>query len=90
VSGNVTVTASRDPEDDKFLEAAVEGKARHVVTRDKDWLELKTYRGIESALKPNAVAEPNITAANQHEAKDMAIPSVIQRRVKMHPVENQQ
>ena len=46
VSGNVTVKASRDPEDDKFLAAAVEGKARYVVTGDKDLLDIKTYRGI--------------------------------------------
>ena len=46
VSGNVKVKASRDPADDKFLAAAVDGKARYVVTGDKDLLELKSYRRV--------------------------------------------
>jgi putative PIN family toxin of toxin-antitoxin system len=45
VPGKVRITASRDPEDDKFLAAAVEGKAAYVVTGDKDLLSLKHYRG---------------------------------------------
>ncbi len=47
VSGERHVRASRDPEDDKFLAAAVEGRAQYVVTGDRDLLELETYRGIE-------------------------------------------
>jgi putative PIN family toxin of toxin-antitoxin system len=43
VSGRVTVTASRDPDDDKFVSAAVEAGAEYVVTGDKDLLELKRY-----------------------------------------------
>ncbi len=46
VPGRVRVKASRDPDDDKFLEAAIEGQAQYVVTGDKDLLGLKTYRGI--------------------------------------------
>jgi putative PIN family toxin of toxin-antitoxin system len=46
VSGRVAVKASRDPEDDKFLGAAVEGRARYVVSGDQDLLEMKAYRGI--------------------------------------------
>ncbi|MFQ5840582.1 MAG: putative toxin-antitoxin system toxin component, PIN family [Candidatus Methylomirabilales bacterium] len=46
VSGRVRVAASRDPEDNKFLAAAIEGQARHVVTGDKDLLAVQTYRGI--------------------------------------------
>ena len=35
VSGRVTVKISRDPEDDEFLAAAIEGGAHYVVTGDK-------------------------------------------------------
>jgi len=46
VPGRVAVRASRDPDDDKFLAAAVEGRARYVVSGDRDLLTLKNYRGI--------------------------------------------
>ncbi|WP_337287892.1 putative toxin-antitoxin system toxin component, PIN family [Candidatus Methylomirabilis sp.] len=36
----------RDPEDNKFLECTVAGRAEHLVTGDQDLLELETYRGI--------------------------------------------
>jgi putative PIN family toxin of toxin-antitoxin system len=38
--------ASRDPEDDKFLEVAVNGRAEVLVTGDKDLLALGTFRGV--------------------------------------------
>lgn len=40
------VRASRDPKDDKFLDAAVNGRADVIVTGDKDLLDLNPYRGI--------------------------------------------
>ena len=40
------VRACRDPHDDKFLEAAVNGRADMLVTGDKDLLELHPFRGI--------------------------------------------
>lgn len=46
VSGRVTVKVSRDPEDDKFLAAAIEGQAQYVVSGDRDLLDVKVYRGI--------------------------------------------
>lgn len=46
VAGRVRVRVSRDPDDDKFLEAAIEGQARYVVTGHKDLLGLKVYRDI--------------------------------------------
>jgi putative PIN family toxin of toxin-antitoxin system len=46
VPGTMTVTACRDPDDDKFLAAGLEGKAEYVVTGDKDLLALKAYRGL--------------------------------------------
>lgn len=35
-----------DPDDDRFLEAAIEGRAQYVVTGDKDLLKLKKYRAV--------------------------------------------
>ncbi len=46
VPGKVRVEVSRDPEDNKFLEAAIEARAQYVVTGDKDLLDLKTYRHV--------------------------------------------
>ena len=40
------IRASRDPKDDKFLEAAVNGRADVLVTGDKDLLKLHPFRGI--------------------------------------------
>lgn len=41
-----TIRASRDSKDDKFLEAAVNGRADVIVTGDKDLLDLSPFRGI--------------------------------------------
>jgi putative PIN family toxin of toxin-antitoxin system len=38
--------ASRDPKHDKFLEAAVNGRADVIATGDKDLLDLNPFRGI--------------------------------------------
>jgi putative PIN family toxin of toxin-antitoxin system len=51
VPGTPGVRASRDPEDDKFLAAAVQAHARYVVTGDKDLLDLKVHRGVR-IVKP--------------------------------------
>jgi putative PIN family toxin of toxin-antitoxin system len=40
------VAACRDPDDDKFLELAVNGKADVIVSGDADLLTLDTFRGI--------------------------------------------
>jgi uncharacterized protein len=37
----------RDPDDNMVLECAIEGKARFIVTGDKDLLVMKTFRGIQ-------------------------------------------
>ena len=42
-----TITACRDPKDDKLLELAVSGKAEFLVTGDKDLLVLNPFRGVE-------------------------------------------
>ena len=41
-----SIRASRDPKDDKFLEAAANGRADVIVTGDKDFLNLDPFRGI--------------------------------------------
>ncbi len=41
-----TITACRDPKDDKFLEVAVNGLADVIVTGDKDLLVLDPFRNI--------------------------------------------
>ena len=46
VPGRLEVRASRDPEDDKFLAAAIEAGAEYVVSGDKDLLDLRMYRGV--------------------------------------------
>ncbi len=41
------IRACRDPKDDKFLELALNGDARLIVTGDADLLALHPFRGIE-------------------------------------------
>jgi putative PIN family toxin of toxin-antitoxin system len=40
------IRASRDPNDDKFLEAAVSGRANVVITGDRDLLDPNPFREI--------------------------------------------
>jgi len=37
---------AKDPTDDKFFAAAVEGDANYIITKEQAWKKLKTYRGI--------------------------------------------
>jgi putative PIN family toxin of toxin-antitoxin system len=46
-----SITACRDPKDDKFLEAALAGTADAVVTGDDDLLVLNPFEGVE-LLRP--------------------------------------
>ena len=41
-----SVTACRDPKDDKFLELAISGNATHIITGDNDLLDLHPFRNI--------------------------------------------
>lgn len=41
------VELCRDPDDDKFLSCAIDGKALYIVSGDKDLLDLKSFRDIE-------------------------------------------
>jgi len=40
------VEVARDPTDDKFLEAAINGKAKYIVSADNDLLTLGAFEGI--------------------------------------------
>jgi putative PIN family toxin of toxin-antitoxin system len=56
-----SIRASRDPTDDKFLEAAVNGRADVIVTGDKDLLALNPFRGIAIVTPADYLARrPNI------------------------------
>lgn len=46
VPGKQEVRVCRDPCDDKFLAAALEGKAHYIVSGDRDLTHIKTYRGV--------------------------------------------
>jgi putative PIN family toxin of toxin-antitoxin system len=60
------VVACRDPDDDKFLDVAVNGNATHLVTGDQDLLALHPFRGVPiltpaaflAALHPPAPGSP--------------------------------
>jgi putative PIN family toxin of toxin-antitoxin system len=41
-----SVRACRDPDDDMFIEAALEGKAEWLVTGDRDLLALEKFEGV--------------------------------------------
>ena len=47
VEGRLRVAAvAEDPEDDKYIAAALEGRAQFIVTGDTHLLALKTYEGV--------------------------------------------
>jgi putative PIN family toxin of toxin-antitoxin system len=54
VTITTTIRQCRDPQDDKFLALAVDGKADWIVSGDKDLLELSPYQGIP-IISPAAV-----------------------------------
>lgn len=54
------VQASRDPDDDKFLEVAINGRADVVVSGDGDLLDLNPFRGI-AILAPAAYVDRQTT-----------------------------
>jgi uncharacterized protein len=55
------VQASRDPDDDKFLEVAINGRADVVVSGDGDLLDLNPFRGI-AILSPAAYVDRQTTS----------------------------
>lgn len=47
VNPSRTIDAVRDKDDNRVLEAALEGKCSYIVTGDKDLLDLGEYKGIK-------------------------------------------
>ncbi|MCL1947731.1 MAG: putative toxin-antitoxin system toxin component, PIN family [Chitinivibrionia bacterium] len=41
------VEICRDPDDDKFIACAIDGKCKCIVSGDKDLLELKSFKNVE-------------------------------------------
>ena len=41
------INACRDPKDDKYLELSVSGKAKYIITGDKDLLVLNPFRSVK-------------------------------------------
>lgn len=50
------VEASRDPDDDKFLELALTGEAEVIITGDRDLLALDPFRGVRIVTPKTFVA----------------------------------
>jgi len=53
---NQTIEECRDPKDDKFLEVAINGDATHIISGDKDLLELHPFRDV-AILTPTQFLE---------------------------------
>jgi putative PIN family toxin of toxin-antitoxin system len=47
VEPRAKIEICRDPDDDKFLECAIDARAVHVVSGDKDLLAIGKYEGVE-------------------------------------------
>ena len=62
--GNHTVTASRDPDDNKIIETGVSGNTTHIISGDDDLLTLKKYETID-IIKPTVF----LTIYNQSQNK---------------------
>ena len=56
VHSKTKVEICRDPDDDKFLEAAMDGKAIYIVSGDQDLLSIKNYQDVE-ILTPKEFVE---------------------------------
>ncbi len=51
-----TLSVCRDPNDDKFFECAVEGRAAYIVSEDKDILAVGRYRGVRTVTAEEFIA----------------------------------
>ncbi len=58
------VMASRDPDDDKFIECALDSGALYIISGDKDLLVLEKFRGVTMITAADFVAR-YLTATNQ-------------------------
>lgn len=46
VPGTTQIDIVRDPDDNKIISAALEGRADYIISRDKDLLDIKKYQGM--------------------------------------------
>ena len=53
-----TVTACRDPRDDKFIALAIDGRAKAIVAGDKDLTALGNYQGIRILTPMAFISSP--------------------------------
>lgn len=51
-----TIMACRDAKDDKFLELAINGNAKFIITGDRDLLVLNIFKGIEIITSQDFIA----------------------------------
>lgn len=65
VEPRTKVVASRDPDDDKFIECALDSGALYIISGDKDLLVLEKYRGVTMITAADFVAK-YITASGQN------------------------
>ncbi len=47
IEGKTDIAIFRDPDDDKFIECAVDAKALYIVSGDNDLLDIEAYDGIQ-------------------------------------------
>ena len=47
INSETKIEISRDPDDDKFIECAVDAKALYIVSGDKDLLDISEYKDIQ-------------------------------------------
>jgi len=47
ICSTTKISASRDPDDDKFISCAIDGKCKYIVSGDKDLLDLKSFENVE-------------------------------------------
>jgi putative PIN family toxin of toxin-antitoxin system len=64
------IHAARDPKDDKFLEAAVNGRASVIVTGDRDLLELHPFRGVEIVTAAQYLKRPPAESDQRKDDQD--------------------
>lgn len=51
------ITISRDTDDNRILEAALEGKCSYIITGDKDLLDLKIFKNIKIVTPDDFLSE---------------------------------
>lgn len=63
VEPRTKVMASRDPDDDKFIECAIDSGALYIISGDKDLLVLEKYKGVTMITAADFVSK-YLTAAD--------------------------